>query len=285
MRISPRLLILAAALLFSTGGAAVKACHLESLQIASLRSGIAFLVLLLLIPAARKGWTRGTWLVGLAYAGTMVLYVAANKLTTAANTIFLQDTAPLYILILGPLLLREKRNRGDLPFMVLMFGGVLLFFVGTPRPAITAPDPLKGNILALAAGVCWALTLIGIRKLGRGAGGDAATAAVAVGNLLACLLVLPFALPLPRAGVEDWLILVFLGVFQIALAYVFLTRGMREVPALESSLILLSEPVLNPVWTFLVHGEKPGPWALLGGVIVLSATIGRTIRGEKRKDG
>jgi len=284
MRSTHRLLILSAALLFSTGGAAVKACALSSFQIASFRSGIAFLVLILLIPSARRAWTWKTWLVGLAYAGTMLLYVAANKLTTAANTIFLQDTAPLYILMLSPLLLKEKHHKGDLSFMILMFSGVLMFFIGHPHPAATAPDPFTGNLLALAAGICWALTLMGIRGLGRNTGSHASTAAVAVGNLLACLLVLPFALPIPNARPEDWMIIAFLGIFQIALAYVFLTRGMQKVPALESSLLLLTEPVLNPIWAFLIHGEKPGPWAILGGAIVLGATTFRTLRGNRHRE-
>ncbi len=277
-------MILSAALLFSTGGAAVKACHLSALQIASFRSGIAFLILILLIPSARKGWNWKIWLVGLAYAGTMLLYVLANKLTTAANTIFLQDTAPLYILMLSPLLLGEKHRRGDLPFMALMFSGVLMFFIGHPQPMRTAPDPMMGNLLALAAGLCWALTLMGIRGLGKRKRGNASTAAVAVGNLLACLLVLPFALPVSGSGLRDWLIIAFLGIFQIALAYVFLTRGMEKVPALESSLLLLSEPVLNPVWAFLIHHERPGPWAIFGGIIVLGATAARTLKAGGEDD-
>lgn len=276
-------MILLAALLFSTGGAAVKACSFGSLQIASMRSGIAFLVLIALIPSARRNWSWKTWIVGLAYAGTMLLYVMGNKLTTAANTIFLQDTAPLYILLLSPFLLGEKHRKGDLRFMLVMAAGVLMFFVGAPHPEITAPDPMTGNILALSAGVCWALTLMGIRWLGREGETDGATAAVAAGNLLACLLVLPLAIPITRGDPRDWMIIAFLGVFQIALAYVFLTRGMRRTPALESSLLLLCEPILNPIWAYLIHKEHPGAWALLGGAIVLGATAIRTLGSDGGK--
>ncbi|MCK5379187.1 MAG: DMT family transporter [Acidobacteria bacterium] len=276
-----RLMVLAAALLFSTGGAAVKACSLSGWQIASFRSGLAALALLALIPAARRRWTRLTWAVGLAYAGTMVLYVVANKMTTAANTIFLQDTAPLYILVLSPLLLGEPGRRRDLIFMLILAAGMSLFFVGAQPATATAPRPMLGNILALCAGVCWALTLIGLRQLGRTGRGDGAPAAVACGNVIACLAVLPLALPIGASTTGDWAAIIFLGVFQIALAYVFLTRGMRRVPALEASLLLLVEPVLNPIWAFFAHREVPTSWAMLGGAIVLGTTAVKALVDER----
>jgi len=274
-------MVLAAALLFSTGGAAVKACSLSGWQIASFRSGLAALALLALMPAARRRWTRLTWAVGVAYAGTMILYVVANKMTTAANTIFLQDTAPLYILVLSPLFLGEPGRRRDLGFMLILAVGMSLFFVGVQPATATAPRPMLGNVLALCAGVCWALTLIGLRLLGRSGQGEGAPAAVACGNLIACLVVLPLAFPVGPSTAGDWATIVFLGVFQIALAYVFLTRGMRRVPALEASLLLLVEPVLNPIWAFFAHREVPTSWAMLGGAIVLGATTLKAILDDR----
>jgi drug/metabolite transporter (DMT)-like permease len=137
-RTTARLQLLGAAVLFSTGGAAIKAADFTGWQIASLRSGIATVALLLLTPAARRGWTLrqaqgGLWraaLVGVAYAGCLTLFVLANRLTTAANTIFLQSTAPLYILFLGPWLLREPIRKQDLGFMLAVGSGLALFFVG-----------------------------------------------------------------------------------------------------------------------------------------------------------
>ena len=277
-----RLLVLAAAVLFSTGGAAVKACSLNGWQIASFRSGIAALALLALIPAARKRWTRQTWVIGLAYAGTMILFVVANKMTTAANTIFLQSTAPLYILLFGPLLLNEKGRRSDVMFMVILAAGMSLFFVGAQPVTVTAPRPLLGNLLATGAGIGWALTLMGIRRLGRGGDGrpEGAVAAVACGNFLAFLIALPPSLPLRSISVEDGAMVAFLGIFQIGLAYVLLTRGMRRVPALEASLLLLVEPVLNPVWAYFFHREIPTRWAILGGIIVLGTTTAKTFLDE-----
>ncbi len=276
-------MVLGAAVLFSTGGAAIKACSLSGWQVASFRSGVACIAVLLVVPAARRRWNARTLAVSAAYAATLVLYVLANKLTTAANTIFLQDTAPLYILLLGPWLLHERIRRRDLGFTVLFAAGMALFFVGAAPRFHTAPDPLAGNLLAVAAGVCWALTIIGLRWLGREGSGSAgaSAAAVALGNLLAFAFTLPMALPVRRAGAADWGLVIFLGVIQIGLAYVLLTRGVGRVPALEASLLLLLEPVLNPVWAWLVHGERPGPWALLGGLIILGATALKTWTQER----
>ena len=266
--------LLAAAFLFSTGGAAIKASAFSSWQIASLRSGIAAVVLLLLLPRARNGWSWRTVLVGCAYAATMLLYVSANKLTTAANTIFLQSTAPLFILVLAPWLLREPSRRRDLLLMLIMAVGMGLFFVGRQPASVTAPDPLLGNLLGAACGLCWGLTVMGLRWLAKSmrTGADPSVAAVSCGNLLACAIALPFALPMASADSTDWLLIVFLGVFQIAVAYIFFTRGVRHVPALEASLLLLLEPVLNPLWAWLIQGEQPTVWALIGGAIIIAAT-------------
>ena len=263
-----------AALLFSTGGAAVKATALTSWQVASFRSGIAAAVILLLLPQARRAWSWRAVMVGFAYATTMVCYVLSNKLTTAANTTFLQSTAPLYILLLGPLVLREPVERRDGVLIAALAIGLTMFFVGPQQPVSTAPDPLTGNLVGAACGLAWGLTIVGLRWLGRGSDGahDQSAAAVACGNLIACLATLPLALPVVGASTTDWVAICYLGVFQIAVAYVFLTRGVRRVGALETSLILLLEPVLNPVWAWLVHGERPSVWALVGGSIIVTAT-------------
>lgn len=268
--------LLLAALLFSTGGAAIKAVSLGGWQIASFRSGIAALTVLLLIPRARRGWNARVLGVSVAYATTLILFVLANRLTTAANTIFLQSTAPLYILLLGPWLLREPVRRRDVGFMALVGAGMLLFFVGAQVPSATAPDPLRGNLLAAASGISWAFTVMGLRWLGSSGEGDAAVATVALGNLLAFGACLPFALPLRGASAMDWGIVLYLGVFQIALAYWFVTRGIRHVGALEAALLLLAEPALNPVWAWAVHGERPGSWAVAGGALILGTTLLKT---------
>jgi drug/metabolite transporter (DMT)-like permease len=279
----PRLLVLNAALLFSTGGAAIKATSLTGWQVASFRSGIAAAVLLLCMPAWRRAWRPRTLAVGAAYATTMVLFVLANKLTTAANTIFLQYTAPLYLLLLAPWLLRESLRLADL-FVIGALGiGMALFFVGTEAPLATAPDPARGNWVAALAGLFWALTILGLRWLGRdeeARDSDAAGASVVAGNVLACLVLLPLALPVLESRPADWITVSYLGIFQIGLAYVLLTRGVRRLPALETSLLLLCEPVLNALWAWLLHGEAPGAWSLAGCGIILLATVALTTRAR-----
>jgi drug/metabolite transporter (DMT)-like permease len=272
--------LIATATLFSTGGAAIKAVSFGAWQVACLRSGFAALALWMLIPSARRFWNRRCLLVGLAYAATMILYVAGNKLTTAANTIFLQSTAPLYLMLLGPLLLHEPIRRRDLGFGFTLALGMLLFFVGVDTPYDTAPDPLRGNLAAAASGATWALTIFGLRWLGREKGGDreSAAAAVVAGNLVAFTVCLPMALPMAHGSPGDWSIVVYLGLFQIGLAYVLMTRAVRKISAFEVGLLLLLEPVLNAVWAWLVHGERPGAWSLAGCLVILLSTLVYVLR-------
>ena len=158
-----RLQLLAGALLFSTGGIAIKLSTLTGWQVAGLRAAVAALVIVAFLPAARRGWSVRTCLIGIPYAATFILYTLANKETTAANAIFLQDTAPLYLLLLSPLLLREPIQRWDVVLLAALAGGAWLLFAGTPEPLVTAPRPRLGNVLGLAAAVTWALSLLGMR--------------------------------------------------------------------------------------------------------------------------
>jgi DME family drug/metabolite transporter len=272
-RARARLEILGAAFLFSTGGAAIKAADFTSWQVAGFRSGVAALAVWLFLPEARA-LTRGRLAVtvgtAVAYAATLVLFVLANRLTTAANTIFLQATAPLYILLLAPWLLQERIGRRDLAFMALVALGMACFFAGTQRTFATAPDPVRGNLLAAFSGLTYAAMLLGLRWMATQGGSPAA--AVALGNLVAFVVAAPFAFPVGIHGALSWGIILYLGVFQIGVAYALLTRGIPQVPAFEVSLLLFLEPALNPLIAWLVHGEYPGPWALLGGCIILGAT-------------
>lgn len=271
-RALPRLEVLAAALLFSTGGAAVKLTQFTSWQVAGFRSGIAALALLLLLPETRRGWNRWTLAAGCAYAATLILFVSATKLTTAANAIFLQSAAPLYVLLLGPWLLKEHMRRSDVPFMAAIAIGLTLFFAGETERSVFAPNPALGNLLGLVSGVSWALTLLALRSMARHGSSTAGITTAAAGNLIAFAVCLPLALPVGRVGAVDVAAVVYLGVFQVALAYFFLNRGLRHVPALESSALLLAEPALNPVWAWLLMGERQGALAMVGGALILGAS-------------
>jgi drug/metabolite transporter (DMT)-like permease len=270
MRARYRVELLVAAFLFSTGGAAIKLCSLSSWQIASFRSGVAALCMAILIPEARRNWTWRTLAVGLAYAATLIAYVTANKLTTAANAIFLQSTAPLYLLFLGPLILRERVRRADVAVFLGIGGGVALLLYGS-RGSHGGPGLAAGDLVGLFAGFCWACTIAGLRWLGKhDESGHAATATVVAGNLIAFVVCLPAALPVAHATPADAAAVLYLGVFQVALAYVFLTRSIRHVPGFEAATLLLVEPVFNPAWTWLLEGERPGPLVLAGGAVSYS---------------
>jgi drug/metabolite transporter (DMT)-like permease len=274
--LAARLEVLAAAALFSSGGAVIKSVHLAGWQVACFRSAVAAATLFALMPEARRRPGPRVLGVGLAYASTLILFVLANKLTTAASAIYLQSTAPLYVLLLSPWLLHERIQRRDVVFMIALAFGLGLFFVGFDTASATAPNPALGNVLSLVSGGTWALTIMGLRALGRG-GESWGPAAAAWGNVFAAAACLPLALPVGSSRPADWLFLGYLGVCQIGLAYFFLLRGLRRVGAFEASLLLFLEPVLNPVWAWLVHGERPGTWSLAGGGVILLATLVKSL--------
>lgn len=262
-----RLFVLSAALLWSTAGAGIKLCALDGWQVAFGRSLVAALVLFALVPGARVRPSRTMGWVALAYAATVTLFVFATKATTAANAIFLQDTAPLWVMVLGPWLIGERAARSEWLSAPVFGAGLALFFVGQ-----LAPGQLQGNLLALGSGLAFALTILGMRRIGA-----EATPATAWGNLLAALVTAPLLSGGPSPTAVDLGALLFLGVFQLALAYHLFGLGVRGMPAAEAALLVLVEPVLNPVWTFFATGERPGGWAVLGGGVILAATAWRTL--------
>ena len=221
-----------AALLFSTGGAAIKSTALTSWQTAGFRSLVAALVLMSLLPEARRLGSWRSWVAGLAYAATLVLFVHSTKLTTSANAIFLQASAPAYMLFFGPLLLKERIQRLDIWVTILLAIGMALFFVGTENPLATAPNPALGNVYAALSGLAWALSLTGLRWQGKDN-----LAVVVAGNLLAFLFCLPGAIPVARVAAADVGVILYLGAIQIGLAYWLLSRGLRQVRAFEASLL------------------------------------------------
>ena len=269
--------VFAAAVLFSTGGAGIKAAAFTGLQVSALRSGIAALLLLALL---RRGVVLSPAMLatGVVYAATVTLFVLATKLTTAANAIFLQATAPIYLLLLSPLILRERFRGRDVGFLLGVAAGLVLCVIGQPVPTTTAPDPVMGNLLAVVCSITWALTLLGLRYVQRNeAQTSVGLSAVMLGNLFASVAAWPFAWPLPAASAGEWATIAYLGICQIGVAYVFLTAAMRVLPALEVSLLLLIEPVLNPIWTWLIRGERPGVYTIIGGAIIIAATAIKSV--------
>lgn len=275
---SPRLRIALAALLFSTGGAAIKAADFTPWQVASFRSGIAAIALLIAVPRAWRGFGWRAALVGIAYGATLVLFVLANRMTTSANAIYLQSTAPVYVLLFAPLLLKEPIRRRDLPIIAAVLGGLVLVLLGSTAPSATATDPARGNLLAAMSGLSYALLLIGLRWLGRDGVTDRGISAIVLGNIIACVAALPMALPIGAHPAQAWAVILYLGVFQIAGAYLLVTSALRHVPAIEASLMLLVETAFNPLWAWLFLGEIPATLALVGGGLIVAATIMQATR-------
>jgi drug/metabolite transporter, DME family len=261
--------VVAAAMLFSTGGAAIKIVALSGLQVASIRSGIAAVALALWLRG-RLRLTPPLLGVGAVYAATLVLFVTSTKLTTAASAIFLQSLAPLYVAVFAPLLLGERFRARDLAFLGAAAVGLILCVGTGPSSSVTAPDPATGNLLGVLCSVSWAFTLLGLRWLERKQHGSGLSAVVA-GNTIAFLVGVPVLVPWPSVSVPDMAGLLYLGIVQIGLAYVLLAGGIGHLPTLQVSILLLIEPVLNPVWTWLMRGENPGIATLVGGAVIIIA--------------
>lgn len=259
-------LAFAAGVLWSLGGLLIKWVEWNPLAIAGARSAIAALLLFALLRRPKLTWSRAQVGGALAYAATVILFVAANKLTTAANAILLQYTAPIYTAILGAWFLGERVTWGDWVTIVVVIVGVALFFLDH-----LTLGGLTGNLLSLASGVTFAGVAVFLRKQKDGS----ALESVLMGNVVTALIGLPFMFQGAPSG-QTWLGLFLLGVFQLGLSYVLYTAALKRITALEGMLIAAVEPILNPVWVFLAMGETPGPWALVGGAMVLIAVTGRS---------
>jgi drug/metabolite transporter, DME family len=277
----PRLQIAAAAALFSTGGVFIKLTDLDAWQVAGARSAVAAVFFAALYRVGRSAFTWRSAAAGAAYAATMLGFVVANKLTTAANSIFLQYTAPLYVALLAPWLLGERRRRHDGPVCALIAAGLALFLGGGDPVFATAPNPFLGNVVAAIDGLFWALTLLSVRWLG--ADRERLAGSLILGNVFAAAVAAPLALSDPdiAAGPLDLAAVLYLGIFQIGVAYWFMTAGMRRVATLEASILLLMEPVLSAGLAWTVYREMPGTWSIAGAALVTIATAAKTI-GDNR---
>jgi drug/metabolite transporter (DMT)-like permease len=216
------------------------------------------------------------------YTGALSFFALANKMTTAANAIFIQYTAPIYVLILSPLVLKEKFKWTDLITVFACLGGLSLFFLdNAPIGNLSPESQFWGNIVALLSGVCFGVFMLLLRHPQMMKHNPAVSGFY--GNLMAILFMLPFVIANPSVWkATDFLAVAVLGIFQIGLAYYFFTRGVaRGVRSLDASIIGFIEPILNPVWVFLVVGEIPGRWALIGGVIIIGAVVIHTLRRPK----
>ncbi|HVF87838.1 MAG TPA: EamA family transporter [Pyrinomonadaceae bacterium] len=284
VNIPPILFVVAAALLWSTGGLFIKATSLSVFEVSLGRSLLAAATVAFFTRGEGFRLNRVTALSSVFYAGMLLLFVVATKLTTAANAIFLQYTAPIYIMILEPLLYKERFRARDLAVIAACVAGMSLFFVGQIEA-----DGRLGNLAALISGVCFALFALLLRHPKTGEVNRASS--VIYGNLLLAsiaALSLLFAPALTRSAgrvsIGDLMAVIYLGVVQIGLAYTLFTLGIaRGVRSFDAGIVGYVEPVLNPVWVFLFIGECPSRWAILGGAIIITAVILHTLYGAKTK--
>lgn len=267
-RLKSIIYLVIASILWSIGGLLIKLVNWNPVAIAGMRSLIASLVILAFLKKPSLSWNRVKAGGAVAYAGTVILFVTANKLTTASNVILLQYTAPVYVALLGAWLLKEKNTLLDWVTIAAVLGGMALFFIGD-----ISPGNLLGNILSISSGFCLACVTILLRMQK-----DAnPLESVFWGNLLTGIIGLPFMFFAGMPDAKSWLGLLLLGVFQLGFSYALYAYAVRHVAALEAILVSVIEPLLNPVWVFLVVGELPGTWAFIGGFIVLFSVIGRSV--------
>lgn len=261
------LLLFLAVVLFSTSGALIKLSTWNALALNGARSVICALVIWAYLRKPHFTWSRAQVGGAVAYAFTAITFVQATKWTTAANAVFLQFSAPIWVALFGYWLLGEKPLRSDWIAMGLIAVGMLLFF-GDQLSA----EGYWGNVLAIISGVCMALMIIALRKQKDGS----ASETLLLGSVLAFLLGAPFMLQETVTLLEAGII-VYLGALQLAIPFLILAWALRYLRALETNLIQTLEPILNPVWVFLLLGEMPGPSALAGAAIVTLAVVGRAL--------
>lgn len=269
------LMVLCSAALYSIGGLCIKLIPWGGMAINGARTGIALVVIGLYLLATRHRLRMNLWvLVGaLSVCGTNVLYAVANKLTTAANTIVLQFTAPVFVILFSTMLLKKKLKRLDLTVCALVLGGVLLFFADS-----LSAGGMLGNVLALLSGVSYA----GVFLMNDMPDSDAISS-VFWGDVISAAVGFPFVMRETDFSSHTLLALLILGVFQVALAYILLTEGLKTTPAVTASLLSGIEPVLNPILVAVFYHEMIGPLALLGAVIVVGAVIAYNVIQSRQR--
>ncbi len=268
------------ALLWSSSGLFIKILSLDALQISFYRSGIAAVtVLAVSLLRNRKNafspavqFDRITLLSGVFYAGILIFFVVATKMTTAANAIFLQFTAPIYLLVLEPVFLKTRFEPRNLVTIIITVLGMMLFFFGKLELG-----NIYGNLFAIVSGICFAVFSLLLRKQRTEQKNINTLSSPIIGNTLVALVAVFFIFPdLALSGTEI-LILLYMGIFQIGISYIIFDAGIKYVSATESMIIATMEAIFNPIWVFLGIGERPSVYALAGGLIIFAVILWRNL--------
>lgn len=271
----------ACAVLWSTAGIFIKLIPWNPLVISGWRSLFAAGVMALYIRRAGLKFrvNRSSVLSGISLAGTLLAFVCANKLTTAANAIVLQYTSPVFILIFSAIFLKQKLRRADIAVVAASVAGISLFFFDG-----LSDGGLLGNCIAIFAGICMAVTCL----VAGGADPDSRMSGILLGQLAAAAVGVPLTAAFPSPASAPAVLSIFaLGVLQLGVPYVLYGLALKDCPPLACSLIGMLEPLLNPVWVFLFSGEVPGPRALLGGAVVIVSVTGWCVLRDRHpvRDG
>jgi drug/metabolite transporter (DMT)-like permease len=277
--VSPIWFVVIAVLLWSTGGLFIKWGTLSAAELSGARALFAAATVILLTRREGFHLNLTSAVAAVFYAALLYLFVRATMQTTAANAIFLQYTAPVYILLAEPFFFKERYRAADFIVVAFCILGMSLFFVGQLRP-----QDVEGNLTALGSGFCFAVFFLLLRHPRAREVNRASS--VIYGNLLLALVMLPAMVQ----GAEHFTatnlaIAAYLGIIQLGVAYTLLTLGIaRGVKSLDASVIGYIEPILNPFWVFLFLGERPGSWALAGGAIIIAAVAAHTVwaAGQRR---
>ncbi len=258
-------LIAITAVLWSFGGLFIKMIPWGAMTIIGLRAVFAAALLAIYMKKPKITFTPSVILGGICMSGTTILFVFATKLTTAANAIVLQYTGPIFVVILSIIFFKKRPRALDVGAVLATFLGIVLLVLG---PQV-GKSSFLGNALACLSG----LTFAGVFLINQMPNAKPEQALL-LGHLINVVVCLPFVVTdVTFDQAMPWVAITLLGIFQLGLAYVLFSIGIKITPPITASLIAAIEPLLNPVWVFLVNGERPGALSLVGGLIVLVAVV------------
>lgn len=262
------------AFLWSTSGFFIKYLSINALQISFFRSVVAAITIYIVVsfrkPKFKFEFDAVSNLAAVFYAGILILFVIATKMTTAANAIFLQFTAPIYLVVLEPLLMKTKFQPRNIITIIICIFGMILFFFGKLEIG-----NIYGNLIAIASGVCFAMfsLLVKFKKVKHNSENTISSAIV--GNALVAVIAFILIFPAFSISLNETLILLYMGSIQIGISYVIFNEGIKYVSATESMIIATLEAIFNPIWVFIGLGEVPSVYSILGGLIIFGAILWR----------
>ncbi|MEO8514040.1 MAG: DMT family transporter [Ignavibacteria bacterium] len=269
------------AFLWSTSGFFIKYLTINAFQISFFRSLIAALTVFF-ITVARKQKLKFEFdtvsnFAAIFYAGILILFVIATKMTSAANAIFLQFTAPMYLVVLEPLLLKTKFESKNVITIIICIFGMILFFFGKLELG-----NIYGNLLAICSGLCFAMFSLLLKYKKVKHKNDNTLNNVIMGNVIVAIIAFFIVFPDFSLDLTQALILLYMGAIQIGVSYIIFNEGIKYVSATESMIIATLEAIFNPIWVFIGIGEAPSVYSIIGGLIIFGAIIWRNFSRKEK---